>query len=149
MEGHRPKGGAEGGDPHLSRAWQERKFVISTPRDGHAGQAQRAAEQGELELRSLEIKGGASETVLTLPHPPGTATLRVLGGASELTIHRPEGIAARILVRDGTSNLAFDEQHFEAIGGETRWQSPDYDGAADRYDMEVSGGANGLTVDTK
>jgi hypothetical protein len=123
--------------------------VISTPRDGHAGQAQRAAEQGELELRSLEIKGGASETVLTLPHPPGTATLRVLGGASELTIHRPEGIAARILVRDGTSNLAFDEQHFEAIGGETRWQSPDYDGAADRYDMEVFGGANGLTVDTK
>jgi DNA-binding MarR family transcriptional regulator len=113
------------------------------------GASNLAADFDELKLRSLEIKGGASETVLTLPHPPGTATLRVLGGASDLTIHRPEGVAARILVRDGSSKLAFDEQHFGAIGGETQWQSPDYDGAADRYDIEVSGGANGLTIDTE
>jgi len=113
------------------------------------GASNLAADFDELKLGSLEIKGGVSETVLTLPHPAGTATLRVLGGASDLTIHRPEGVAARILVRDGSSKLAFDEQHFGVIGGETRWQSPDYDGAADRYDMEISGGANGLTVDTK
>jgi DNA-binding MarR family transcriptional regulator len=113
------------------------------------GASNLAAALGELKLGSLEIKGGASETVLTLPHPPGTATLRVLGGASDLTIHRPEGVAARILVRDGSSKLAFDEQHFGAIGGETRWQSPDYEGATDRYDIEVFGGANGLTIYTE
>ena len=113
------------------------------------GASNLTADFDELKLGSLEIKGGASETVLTLPHPPGTATLRVLGGASDLTIHRPESVAARILVRDGSSKLVLDEQHFGAIGGETRWQSPDYDGAADRYDIEVSGGANGLTIDTK
>jgi hypothetical protein len=113
------------------------------------GASNLAADFDELKLGSLEIKGGASETVLTLPHPAGTATLRVLGGASDLTIHRPEGVAARILVRDGSSKLAFDEQHFGVIGGETRWQSPDYDRAADRYDIEISGGADGLTVDTE
>ena len=107
------------------------------------------ADFDELELRSLEIKGGASESVLRLPHPPGTVTLRILGGASELTIHRPEGVAARILICHGSSKLAFDEQHFGAIGGEMRWQSPDYDVAADRYDIEISGGANRLTIDTK
>ena len=104
---------------------------------------------GVLAIRSLEIKGGARETILALPHPPGTVTLRVFGGASDLTIHRPEGVAARILVRDGSSKLAFDEQHFGAIGGETRWQSPDYEGAADRYNIEVFGGANGLTIYTE
>lgn len=46
-KGASAEGGTEGGDPYYSRAWQERKFVTSTSRDGHAGQAQRAAEQGE------------------------------------------------------------------------------------------------------
>ena len=141
------------GLPSLSRDERANEILLngSIPWEVEVrgGASNLAADLGELELRSLEIKGGASETVLTLPHPPGTATLHVLGGASELTIHHPEGVAARILVRDGASNLAFDEQHFGAIGGETQWQSPDYDGAADRYDIEVSGGANGLTVDTK
>jgi DNA-binding MarR family transcriptional regulator len=113
------------------------------------GASNLAADFGELKLGSLEIKGGASETVLTLPHPPGTVTLRVLGGASDLTVHRPEGVAIRILVRDGSRKLAFDEQHFGAIGGETSLQSPAYDRAADRYDIEVSGGANSLTIDTE
>ncbi len=63
--------------------------------------------------------------------------------------HPPEGVAIRILVHDGDSKLAFDEQHFAAIRGETRWQSPNYDRVADRYDIEVSGGADGLTIDTE
>jgi len=113
------------------------------------GASNLAADFDELKLNCLELKGGASETVLTLPHPPGTATLRVLGGASGLTIHRPEGVAARILVRDGASKLALDEQHFGAIKGETRWQSTDYDRVANRYVIEVSGGADGLTIGTK
>lgn len=112
------------------------------------GASNLAADFDELKLSCLELKGGASETVLTLPHPPGTATLRVLGGASGLTIHRPEGVAARILVRDGASKLALDEQHFGAIKGETRWQSTDYDRVANRYVIEVSGGADGLTIGT-
>ena len=47
----------------------------------------------------------------------------------------------------GVSKLAFDEQRFGAVGGETHLQTPDYEGAADRYDIEVSGGASKLTVD--
>jgi hypothetical protein len=71
------------------------------------------------------------------------------GGASDVTIHRPEGVAARIRVGRGVSELAFDEQRFGAIGGETRLQTPGYDGAADRYDVEVAGGASKLSVGTR
>jgi hypothetical protein len=86
---------------------------------------------------------------VTLPRPSGTVSVRVSGGASDVTIHRPAGVAARVRVGRGASKLAFDDQHFGAIGGETRLQTPDYGDAADRYDIEVSGGASKLTVDAR
>ena len=44
------------------------------------------------------------------------------------------------------SNL-LDEKHFGTIGGEVNLQSPDYDDVANRYEIEVTGGANNLTID--
>ena len=49
----------------------------------------------------------------------------------------------------GASKLTFDDQHFGAIGGKTRLHTPDYEGATDRYDIVVSGGASKLTIDTR
>jgi hypothetical protein len=34
-----------------------------------------------------------------------------------------------------------------AVGGERSLQGPDYERAADRYDVDVSGGVNGLTIE--
>ena len=62
-----------------------------------------------------------------------------------MTIHRPEGVAARAHVVGGATNLTFGEKHFGAIGGDVNLQSPDYD-ATNRYDIEVTGGANNLTI---
>jgi DNA-binding MarR family transcriptional regulator len=139
--------------PSLSRDERANEILLSGSIpwevEVRGGASNLVAELDELKLRSLEIKGGASKTVLRLPHPPGTVTLRLLGGASNLTIHRPEGVATRILVHGGSSKLTFDEQHFGAIGGEMRWQSPDYDRTADRYNIKVSGGADGLTLGTE
>jgi hypothetical protein len=101
----------------------------------------------ELNLGSLEIKGGASQVKLKLPPPTGTIPLRVLGGADGLIVHRPNGVAARVRVSRGASGLVFDEQSHGAVGGETSLQSPDYEHAADRYDIEVSGGVSGLTIE--
>jgi hypothetical protein len=100
-----------------------------------------------LELRSLEIKGGARQVEVTLPPPSGTIPLRVLGGAEGLTVHRPKGVAARVRVSRGANGLVFDEQRHGAVGGETTLQSPDYEHAADRYDIEISGGVSGLTIE--
>src|SRR5215204_237959 len=97
----------------------------------------------------IEFHGGASGVAVTRPRPSGTVSVRVTGGASDVTIHRPEGVAARIRVGRGVSELAFDEQRFGAIGGETRLQTPGYDGAADRYDVEVAGGASKFSVGTR
>src|SRR5919112_1708733 len=111
------------------------------------GASNLAADLGELKLSSLEIKGGASNVELTLPPPSGTIPLRVLGGAEGLTVRRPKGVAARVYVSRGASGLVLDHQRHGAVGGETSLQSPDYEQAADRYNIEVSGGVSGLTIE--
>jgi hypothetical protein len=107
------------------------------------------ADLREVRLGSLKLAGGASRIEIMLPRPLGTVPVRILGGASNVTIHRPESVAARVHASGGATNLTFDEKHFGAIGGEVNLQSPDYDDAANRYDIEVTGGANNLAIDTR
>jgi hypothetical protein len=101
-----------------------------------------------LRLGSLKVEGGASRLEVVLPVPSGVVTVVILGGASNVAIRRPEGVAARLRVDGGATNLKFDDKHIGAAGGELDLQSSgDYDGAADRYDIAVTGGANNLSID--
>jgi hypothetical protein len=102
-----------------------------------------------LELGSFDVRGGASRVEVTLPPPSGIVPIRVLGGASNVTIHRPEGVAAQVRVGRGSTNLAFDEKRFGAIGGEVGLRSPAYEGTSDRYDITITGGASNLTIDAR
>ena len=104
------------------------------------------ADLSKLRLGSINLAGGASRIEVMLPRPSGTVQVRILGGASNVTIHRPEGVAARAHASGGATNLTFDEKHFGAIGGDVNVQSPDYDAMAKRYAFEVTGGANNLTI---
>jgi DNA-binding MarR family transcriptional regulator len=105
-----------------------------------------AADLRELEISSIEISGGVSESELALPRPRGTSTLRLSGGASRLSIRRPRGTAAQISVRGGASNLVFDAQRLGAVGGATRLSTPGAEAAADRWAIELTGGASDLSV---
>jgi hypothetical protein len=107
------------------------------------------ADLHELRLGSIKLAGGASRTEIMLPRPSGTVSFRISGGASNVTIHRPEGVGARTHVVGGATNLTYDEKHLGAIGGDVNLQSADYDDAANRYDFEVTGGANNLTIDAR
>lgn len=104
------------------------------------------ADLGGLGLSSFVLKGGTSDLDLTLPEPHGVVPIRLSGGASKVIINRPAGVAARVVMKGGASTLAFDEQSFDAVGGKVQLQSPGYDGATDRYDIEVSGGASEISV---
>lgn len=110
------------------------------------GVSRLTADLRELEVTAIDITGGASESELLLPRPRGHATLRVTGGASELMIKRPRGTAAQIAVRGGASSFVFDDQRLGSVGGATRLATPGWDSAADRWTIELTGGASNLSV---
>ncbi len=113
-----------------------------------AGASHVGVDLSAVKIESLTVKGGASQVMVTLPHPSGTVPVRVGAGASQVTVHRPAGVAARIHIHNGASQVRLDSQQFGALGGEMRWEEPEYERSTDRYDIEISGGASQLTIDT-
>jgi hypothetical protein len=112
------------------------------------GTAHTSFDLSGLTLSAIELGGGASHVAVILPKPAGTVPVRVAGGVHDLTVLRPAGVAVSVRVGHGARELTLDDQHFGAVGGSTRWQSPDYHQATDRYDIAVSGGADTLMVHT-
>jgi DNA-binding MarR family transcriptional regulator len=104
------------------------------------------ADLQNLDLRGLSLRGGASQVQVTLPRPQGTVPLTIAGGASAVTLLRPAGVALRARLRGGASDLSLDGSHFGFLGRDWRWETPDFATRPDRYDLDVSGGASGVTV---
>jgi DNA-binding MarR family transcriptional regulator len=112
------------------------------------GASEVVAELGGLDLSGLEVRGGASSVRVELPEPSGTVPVRIAGGASEIVVRRPPGVAARVRLKGWASQLTFDDQTFGAIGSDVKLQSPGYEDAAVRYDVEISGSASDVTLTT-
>ncbi|MBO0689176.1 MAG: MarR family transcriptional regulator [Candidatus Dormibacteraeota bacterium] len=107
------------------------------------------ADLRDLSLTALEVRGGASRVEVSLPAPAGTVPIRVSGGASRLTLDRPAGTALRLRMEGGASKVEVDRFQLGSVGGGARWQTPDFDAAAGRYDLTIEGGAGRLTVRTR
>ena len=110
------------------------------------GAAEVAAELGGLDLAGLEIKGGFSMIGLDLPAPSGVVPIQISGGASEITVRRPAGAAARAHFKGWVSELVFDDQTFSGVGNNVRLQSPGFDPTAPCYDIEVTSYASMVTI---
>jgi DNA-binding MarR family transcriptional regulator len=113
------------------------------------GAASCTADLRGLELRGLDLKGGGSDVEIELGAPVGAVPLRIVGGASKLTLRRPAGTALTLSVRGGISKLQMDDQEFGAIGGVVRLQSRGYVEGGDHYALELTGGASRLTIQTR
>jgi DNA-binding MarR family transcriptional regulator len=110
------------------------------------GLAQVEALLSHLDLAGLEVKGGANMIRLELPAPSGVVPIRISGGASEITVRRPAGVAARAHLKGWASMFIFDDQTFSNVGNDVRLQSPGYEATAPRYDIEVASSASMVTV---
>ncbi len=104
------------------------------------------AELGSLNLAGLEVKGGLSTIRLELPVPSGVVPIRISGGASQITVRRPAGVAARVHLKGWASEFVFDDQTFSNLGNDVRLQSPGYEATAPCYDIEVSSSASMVTI---
>jgi hypothetical protein len=96
----------------------------------------------------VEISGGASEMDLTLPAPQGTVRVAISGGASQMRIRTASGVAARINVTGGLGSLETNGARQSGVGA-LSWETPGYGSATDRYDIQITGGASTVTLDTR
>jgi DNA-binding MarR family transcriptional regulator len=111
-----------------------------------SGTAELTAELGNLKLAGLEIKGGLWKSRLDLPVPSDVIPIRIGGGAAEITISRPAGVAARVHLKGWAADFAFDDQTFSAVGNDVQLQSQGYEGTAPCYDIDISGSASKATI---
>jgi hypothetical protein len=68
----------------------------------------------------------------------------VSSGAASVNIRIPQGVAARIRWRGGLSSINVDPSRFPRFGD--TYQSPDYDSAANKVDLDVEMGVGSVTV---
>lgn len=100
----------------------------------------------DVHVTSITLSGGASNVELTLGHPRGVCPLRLSGGAHHLVVRRPKEVGVRLALRGGVAHLALDDFFFGAAGGKVRMDTPNCATAADRYELELSGGASHLQI---
>ncbi len=110
------------------------------------GAADITAKLGNLNLVGLEVKGGLSMIRLELPAPSGVVPIRISGGASDVTVRRPVGTAARVHLKGWASAFVFDDQTFNYVGNDVRMQSSGFEPTASYYDIEVAGSASMVTI---
>lgn len=101
-----------------------------------------------LDLTGLEIGGGVSSIEVELPVPTRAVPIRISGGASEITVRRPEGVPARAHLKGWASNFVFDGHAHSPMRKTTLVHSPDYDANAPHYDIEVASPASMVTITT-
>ena len=96
-------------------------------------------------VKSLNLSGGANNINITLGRPGGAVAINISGGASSVTIHRPAGVAVSLSASGGANSVRLDDRHLASFGDSTA-QTAGYDTAADRYLIDVSGGASNVSV---
>jgi hypothetical protein len=97
-----------------------------------------------LRVTKLHIETGASSTRVRLPAEAGFTRVEVESGAASVVIHVPEGVAARIHTSGGLSSININTQRFPRVNG--TYQSPDYDSAENRIEMNLEMGVGSIEV---
>ncbi len=99
-----------------------------------------------VDVRTFAMQGGADRFRLTLGRPAGVVPIRLSGGVAQFTVERPEGVAVQLRVDGGAGGIAFDRQRLGGVGGGTVLESTGADRAADRYVIELNGGAGRIVI---
>jgi hypothetical protein len=98
----------------------------------------------DLKVTEFKLETGASASEVTLPSNAGYTRVRVQAGAARVDIRVPGGVAARIKTSGALATMAVDETRFP--GFDNRYQSPDYERAANKVEIEVETGVGAVTV---
>jgi hypothetical protein len=98
------------------------------------------------QVAGIDFTAGSSLIQMTLPRPAGTATITLAGGASQVNLTTPPGVAARLRLNAGASSATLAGQTYNGIARGTVLSSPGWAQAASRYDIDAPAGINDISV---
>lgn len=98
----------------------------------------------DLKVTDLRLQTGASSTRLALPARAGWTRAQISSGVASVRISVPAGVAARIRGAMGVGSLSVDQARFPNRAG--AFESPDFETATNRVELEVEGGAGSVVV---
>jgi hypothetical protein len=98
----------------------------------------------DLKVTDLQIKTGASSTIVRLPNAAGMTNVRVNAGAASVKLIVPAGVAARVHSTMAIGSNDINQQRFPHVGGD--YASPDYATADNKVDIQFDGGVGSLAV---
>ncbi|WP_027894148.1 LiaI-LiaF-like domain-containing protein [Calidithermus chliarophilus] len=96
-----------------------------------------------LRVEQLDLDSGVGRVYVELPER-GQLEADVSGGVGEIEVVVPAGVALRVKADRGLGALDLPDGLVRR--GEDRYESPDYEGAANRVDLEINGGIGRIQV---
>jgi hypothetical protein len=100
-----------------------------------AGASETRLSLGDLQVREILLKTGASSTTVELPAGAGHTRMTVESGAASVRIRVPQSVAASIVVRSTLAGVRVDTSRFPGSLGSYR--SRDFDSAANKVEIFV------------
>jgi Domain of unknown function (DUF5668) len=97
------------------------------------------------QVAGFDCKTGSSHLDLSLPAPHGLVPVHVEGGSVHLDVSRPTDAAMSVTATGAAVHLTADGVTQYGMGSR-EWRSTASDGASDRFELVVAGGAANVTV---
>jgi hypothetical protein len=150
--------------PDLVRSGSVKLFLDGTGRSGPAaltvllnarlswriidtgGASQVSVDVSRCHLSGADFAAGVSMITMRLPEPDGTVRLVLAGGASQVIVTVPAGVAARLRLDGGASSVTLGPRSFTGIAGGTVLATPGWATAAARYDIDAPAGISSISV---
>ena len=98
----------------------------------------------DLKLTDLEIKTGASSTVVTLPANAGSTRVKISLGAASVKVYLPEGVAGHIRVQSGLAGINIDPNRFPVVAD--GYETPGYAAAANKAEIFIETGVGSVEI---
>jgi hypothetical protein len=110
----------------------------------NGGAASMVLDLSDLQVTDLEIATGALGVDVTVPADAGEIFVQIDGGASNIEVLVPDGVAARITSASGLSSINVDRSRFPKLAGV--YASPGFEDAANRVNIDIRVGVSSVTV---
>lgn len=100
----------------------------------------------DLKVRAVRLRTGASATTIDLPEAAGRTSLHVDSGAASVKVRVPPSVAARIRIRAALAGTRVDAARFPRRGDAPVYESPDFETAANRVEIDVDTGVGSIEI---